>query len=71
MILKLLPLLALALFPFATTSVEEMPQPVVPATEMISCQDQSFCGKCGDGACVRQCGETAQSCPADCGGVAL
>lgn len=25
------------------------------------------CGKCGDGRCVPQCGETATSCPADCG----
>ena len=25
------------------------------------------CGKCGDGACVRSCGETPQSCPIDCG----
>jgi hypothetical protein len=25
------------------------------------------CGRCGDGQCVRQCGETATSCPADCG----
>lgn len=25
------------------------------------------CGKCGDGYCARQCGETAQSCPKDCG----
>ncbi len=25
------------------------------------------CGKCGDGACVPQCGETAASCPIDCG----
>lgn len=25
------------------------------------------CGKCGDGRCVRQCGENPISCPADCG----
>ena len=25
------------------------------------------CGKCGDGYCAKQCGETAKSCPADCG----
>jgi len=25
------------------------------------------CGKCGDGYCAKQCGETAQSCPKDCG----
>ena len=28
------------------------------------------CGKCGDGQCVKQCGETATSCPKDCGGIA-
>lgn len=27
------------------------------------------CGKCGDGYCAKQCGETAQSCPKDCGTV--
>jgi hypothetical protein len=26
------------------------------------------CGRCGDGQCVKSCGETATSCPADCGG---
>jgi hypothetical protein len=25
------------------------------------------CGKCGDGQCVKQCGETPTSCPRDCG----
>jgi len=29
----------------------------------------AYCSKCGDGYCAKQCGETAQSCPADCGGV--
>lgn len=27
----------------------------------------AICGKCGDGHCVRQCGENPISCPADCG----
>lgn len=27
------------------------------------------CSKCGDGYCAKQCGETAQSCPKDCGTV--
>lgn len=27
------------------------------------------CGKCGDGYCNPRCGETAKSCPRDCGGV--
>lgn len=26
------------------------------------------CGRCGDGQCVKSCGETALSCPIDCGG---
>ncbi len=25
------------------------------------------CSKCGDGYCAKQCGETATSCPKDCG----
>jgi hypothetical protein len=25
------------------------------------------CGKCGDGYCNKRCGETALSCPKDCG----
>jgi hypothetical protein len=25
------------------------------------------CGRCGDGQCVKSCGETAQTCPKDCG----
>ncbi len=29
--------------------------------------DVGACGSCGDGACVRACGETPLSCPADCG----
>lgn len=27
----------------------------------------SACGKCGDGRCTPQCGETSASCPKDCG----
>lgn len=27
----------------------------------------SMCGRCGDGYCAKQCGETATSCPRDCG----
>lgn len=27
------------------------------------------CAKCGDGQCQKSCGETAKSCPKDCGGV--
>lgn len=28
----------------------------------------AMCGKCGDGYCNPRCGETATSCPKDCGG---
>ncbi len=70
-LLKFLPLLAVMMLPLASSSTQETPQSALPAAEEVSCQDQTFCGKCGDGACVRQCGETATSCPADCGGVAL
>jgi hypothetical protein len=70
-LLKFLPVVSVLLFPLVPASVEQMPQPVLPGAEMISCQDYAMCGKCGDGTCVKQCGETATSCPADCGGVAL
>ncbi len=26
------------------------------------------CAKCGDGQCQKSCGETAKTCPRDCGG---
>jgi hypothetical protein len=29
---------------------------------------EGMCGKCGDGYCNPRCGETATSCPKDCGG---
>lgn len=32
-----------------------------------SCFSAGACGRCGDGQCVKSCGETAQSCPRDCG----
>lgn len=31
-------------------------------------QTSVFCGRCGDGQCVKSCGETKTSCPIDCGG---
>jgi hypothetical protein len=30
-------------------------------------RDAAFCGRCGDGFCNPRCGETATSCPLDCG----
>lgn len=32
-----------------------------------SCFSAGACGRCGDGQCVKSCGETSQSCPRDCG----
>jgi hypothetical protein len=40
-----------------TPAPERTPAPTAPAR----------CGKCGDGQCVASCGETAESCPRDCG----
>lgn len=40
--------------------------PASPASGERACES-SFCGKCGDGYCNKRCGETAQTCPKDCG----
>lgn len=29
------------------------------------------CQRCGDGFCAKSCGETAENCPEDCGGVEM
>ncbi len=51
--------LALALsFQFVSMS-----QPIETQLELAK-----SCGRCGDGACVASCGETASTCPSDCGG---
>ncbi len=71
-VIKLLCLLSVAVFPLAPASVEPVPpQLMADPSECAPLSDQNLCGRCGDGSCVRQCGETATSCPADCGGVAL
>ena len=50
------------------------------ATDSVQCMstmtndglgEQAMCGKCGDGFCNPHCGETATSCPADCGGTTI
>lgn len=38
-----------------------------PSKGRVCATQTAACGKCGDGYCAKQCGETAQSCPADCG----
>jgi hypothetical protein len=53
------------------------PTAQVPTTDSQECviddgagldSTAASCGRCGDGSCVPQCGETALSCPKDCGG---
>jgi len=65
--LKLLAVLPLALFSLATASIGEQSQPMQSDPEAVSCHEQSMCGRCGDHYCAKQCGETATSCPVDCG----
>lgn len=33
-----------------------------------ACEIAGSCGRCGDGQCVKSCGENAKTCPQDCGG---
>lgn len=64
--LKALSLSSLALFSMAF-ALSGSPQPLHSGLELSACEEQAMCGRCGDGYCAKQCGETAQSCPADCG----
>lgn len=61
-------LAALAVLPFAAgTRAEAQPQ---QADERLVCEASdslNACGRCGDLYCAKQCGETAKSCPQDCG----
>jgi hypothetical protein len=50
--------------------VDELRAPVCVSDETDEAGD-AMCGKCGDGYCNPRCGETATSCPKDCGVVAL
>jgi hypothetical protein len=65
--LKVLSVMSLGMLSLATAGITMQSQ---AEPEAVSCHEQSLCGRCGDGYCAKQCGETAQSCPADCGGVA-
>ncbi len=51
----------------STTGATAVPE---PDTFMPAEADDSLarCGKCGDNYCNPRCGETATSCPRDCGG---
>jgi hypothetical protein len=49
----------------ASTGVNASSEQTLTVTSKVSC------GKCGDGICLRQCGENEGSCPRDCGGVPI
>jgi hypothetical protein len=66
-LLKVLSVMSLALFPLAPVSVEALSQPALAESQATPCPEQELCGKCGDGYCAAQCGETERSCPKDCG----
>jgi hypothetical protein len=61
-----------ALLTFGGGSAPGM-QPSVEADQLVNGTPAPApaCGKCGDRVCVPQCGETATSCPKDCGGSTL
>jgi uncharacterized low-complexity protein len=40
---------------------------ISPQTQNVCPVEKAACGKCGDGYCNKRCGETAASCPRDCG----
>jgi uncharacterized low-complexity protein len=40
---------------------------IPPQTQNVCPVEKAACGKCGDGYCNKRCGETAASCPRDCG----
>lgn len=75
-LLVLVPMtVALLVFLYTRTAATAEPSPSAEpqqcSIESTSVESQAepepLCGKCGDGACVRSCGETATTCPADCG----
>jgi hypothetical protein len=45
------------------SAADPQPSALVQTTD----GDAAFCGQCGDGFCNPRCGETAKSCPLDCG----
>ena len=69
MLLQSLPLAllaALAVLPFTTGTLPEARQ-ADEQSVIDSVDSQGACSRCGDGYCAKQCGETATSCPRDCG----
>lgn len=63
--LSLLSLCCLLLISGSPAMIAESAVPSDSKTEVAS---SARCGRCGDGSCVKSCGETAESCPVDCGG---
>ena len=53
----------------ASDSRADEREPAAPVCVSDEPEDTSdaMCGKCGDGYCNPRCGETATSCPKDCG----
>ncbi|HLL02317.1 MAG TPA: hypothetical protein VK539_17155 [Myxococcaceae bacterium] len=69
-VIKVLCLLSVAVFPLASVSTAPVAQPVMAEpTECAPMKDVNLCGRCGDGQCVKSCGENKDSCPIDCGGI--
>ncbi len=55
---------------FAVTALFVPSSMAVNDVENSACATETnACGKCGDGYCNKRCGETALSCPKDCGSV--
>ena len=53
-------------------AIDQQPAKPAPAAVKPDCSSKSnilntACGRCGDGQCVKSCGETPTTCPADCG----
>lgn len=41
------------------------------ASKAATATTTASCSRCGDGYCAKQCGETAASCPKDCGTIGV
>jgi hypothetical protein len=65
---KLMQALPFALVAVLAVLPAAMATPTVEVTESAPAQEL-LCGRCGDGFCAATCGETATSCPKDCGTV--
>jgi uncharacterized low-complexity protein len=64
---KLMQALPFALVAVLAVLPAAMATPTVESSESSAPASESLCGRCGDGFCAKTCGETATSCPKDCG----